>query len=132
MNMRTGSIAASLALFFAATAPDATGENTATGYFNADLPDAMTFLDGREVKTADDWEARKAEIRKLWCDYLHRPLPEEVPALLSAKVVKTRKPADGSTRQARCAHVRYAEQEVVRDRSVGTERRMTASPGRCC
>ena len=31
----------------------------AQAYQNADLPDAMTFLNGKEVKTAHDWKARK-------------------------------------------------------------------------
>ncbi len=65
----------------------------------ADLPDAMTFLNGDEVKTADDWNARKTEIRRLWCDYLIGHYPQEVPALLSAEAVKTETPGDGSTRR---------------------------------
>ena len=65
----------------------------------ADLPDTMTFLDGREVKTLDDWAARKAEIKALWCDTFLGRFPEEIPALLSTEVVRTEKPEDGSIRQ---------------------------------
>ncbi|TVP99727.1 MAG: hypothetical protein EA359_16700 [Balneolaceae bacterium] len=35
----------------------------AQDYKNADLPDAMTFLDGTKVKTEADWEKRKKEIK---------------------------------------------------------------------
>lgn len=59
----------------------------------------MTFLDGRDVKTANDWDSRKTEIRKLWCDYLIGHYPKETPVLLSAKVVKTENAGDGSTRK---------------------------------
>jgi len=68
-------------------------------YQNADLPDAMTFLDGSEVKTKADLEKRKTEIRKLWCDYFIGHYPEEAPKLLSAEVIKAENAADGSTRK---------------------------------
>lgn len=87
------------AMLSPATAPYAAGNHqAAAGYSSADLPDAMTFLDGRKVKTREDWDARRAEIRDLWCENLIGHYPEEAPALLSAKVVKTNTPADGSTR----------------------------------
>jgi pimeloyl-ACP methyl ester carboxylesterase len=86
-------------LLFAATAPCGADEKEPASYSNADLPDAMTFLDGRVVKTTEDWKARKAEIKKLWCDYFIGHYPKEVPALLSAEVVKTKTPTDGSTRK---------------------------------
>lgn len=65
----------------------------------ADLPDAMTFLNGSRVDTKQDWELRKDEIRKLYCDYFLGHFPEDVPKLVSAEVVKTVRPADGSTRK---------------------------------
>lgn len=70
-----------------------------TRIHRADLPDAMTFLNGREVKILDDWEARKVEIKTLWCHTFIGRFPTEVPVLLSAEVVKTDRPADGSARQ---------------------------------
>jgi pimeloyl-ACP methyl ester carboxylesterase len=79
---------------------DVTAEwNSRDSFIHADLPDAMTFLDGREVKTLEDWAARKAEIRELWCDTFIGRYPKEVPALLSAEVVKTVTPPDGSIRK---------------------------------
>ncbi|MEE4198411.1 MAG: alpha/beta hydrolase [Bacteroidales bacterium] len=68
-------------------------------YKNADLPDAMTFLDGTKVKTKADWEKRKKEIKNLWCDNFIGHYPKEVPGLLSAEVVKTEKKDDGTTRK---------------------------------
>ena len=65
----------------------------------ADLPDAMTFIDGKVVKSMEDWPARKTEIQKLWCEYFIGSFPEEVPELLSAKVVRSTKYKDGSTRK---------------------------------
>ena len=68
-------------------------------YQNADLPDAMTFLDGSKVKTKADWEKRKKEIKKLWGDYFIGHFPNTVPELLSAEVVKTEEKDDGTTRK---------------------------------
>jgi pimeloyl-ACP methyl ester carboxylesterase len=71
----------------------------AQDFHSADLPDAMTFLDGKVVKSMEDWLARKAEIQKLWCDYFIGNYPEEVPELLSAKVVRSTTYKDSSTRK---------------------------------
>lgn len=68
-------------------------------YQSADLPDAMTFLDGSKVKTKADWEERKKEIKNLWCDYFIGHYPKEVPELLSTEVIKIEKKEDGSTRK---------------------------------
>ena len=59
-------------------------------YKNADLPDAMTFLDGSKVKTKRDWEKRKKEIKDLWCDYFIGHYPKEVPELLYAAALDKR------------------------------------------
>jgi pimeloyl-ACP methyl ester carboxylesterase len=68
-------------------------------YKNADLPDALTFLDGRKVITKADWELRKKEIKNLWCEYFIGDYPKEAPNLLFAEVVKTEEKKDGSTRK---------------------------------
>ncbi|MEX2567597.1 MAG: alpha/beta fold hydrolase [Cyclobacteriaceae bacterium] len=68
-------------------------------YKNPDLPDAMTFLDGKKVKTVADWENRKKEIKHLWCDNFIGYYPEEVPKLLSAEVLSTTKNEDGTSRK---------------------------------
>ena len=72
-------------------------------YIGADLPDAMTFIDGRRVVAVDEWEARRAEIKKLWCDYYIGRYPDETPALLSAKVVKSTK-GGGLSETVWCSH----------------------------
>lgn len=99
MNGKYGYIANAIILFFAATALNAAAQTEPAGYFHADLPDAMTFLNGKQVKTVDGWKARKAEIRKLWCDYFIGHYPAEIPALISAEVVSTKTAADGSLRK---------------------------------
>lgn len=72
---------------------------SAQTYKSADLPDALTFLDGSKVKTNADWEQRKKEIKDLWCEYFIGEYPKEVPNLLFAEVVKTEAKEDGSTRK---------------------------------
>lgn len=71
----------------------------AQNYKSADLPDALTFLDGSKVKTNADWEQRKKEIKNLWCEYFIGDYPKEVPNLLFARVVKTEAKEDGTTRK---------------------------------
>ncbi len=66
----------------------------AQNYKNADLPDAMTFLNGDKVKTKADFEKRKAEIKDLWCKYYIGYFPKKVPALLNAEVISERKNED--------------------------------------
>lgn len=98
MNGKFGYIASSIILLFAATALNAADGTEHANYIDTDIPDAMTFLNGKEVKSADDWNARKTEIKKLWCDHFIGHYPAEIPALLSAEVVMTKTPADGSLR----------------------------------
>ena len=71
--------------------------SSAQTYRNAYLPDAMTFVDGRKVKSTADFEERKREIRDLWCKYYIGSYPKETPALLTAKHIKKTVKEDGST-----------------------------------
>lgn len=71
----------------------------AQAYRNADLPDAITFLNGNQVKTAADFQKRKKEIKELWCKYYIGHFPDKVPALLSAKLIRQFKKEDGSIRK---------------------------------
>lgn len=68
-------------------------------YKKADLPDAMTFLDGGKVKTKSDFQKRKKEIKDLWCDYYIGRFPDEIPALLSAELIRKERKEDGSLRK---------------------------------
>jgi hypothetical protein len=68
-------------------------------YQNADVPDAMTFINGSKVKSDVDWEKRKKEIKKMWYDYFIGHYPKEVPKLVSAEIITTEKRVDGSTRK---------------------------------
>ena len=85
-------------LIFAFILASALSLNAQT-YNNADLPDALTFLDGTRVETKSDWEKRTKEIKNLWCDFYIGHFPSEVPELLSAKVIKTEIKEDGTTRK---------------------------------
>ena len=41
-----------------------------------ELPDLLTFLDGTPVKTADDWQKRRAEIKGLYEYYMYGYMPD--------------------------------------------------------
>jgi pimeloyl-ACP methyl ester carboxylesterase len=56
-------------------------------YSNPYLPPLLKFLDGTPVKTIEDWEKRRSEIRELMCRYFIGTVPDTPPALLSAEVV---------------------------------------------
>ncbi len=52
------------------------------------LPDPLKFLDGRAVKTAEDWKARRAEILDLFQKYVFGTIPPH-PKLDHADVTET-------------------------------------------
>jgi pimeloyl-ACP methyl ester carboxylesterase len=68
-------------------------------YKSADLPDALTFLDGSKVETKSDWQKRKKEIKNLWCAYFIGHYPKEPSKLLSANVIEFSQQKDGTTRK---------------------------------
>ena len=68
-------------------------------YKNAELPDALTFLNGEKVQTKADFEKRKAEIKDLWCKYYTGYFPKKVPAVLSDTLVSMKEEADGTFRK---------------------------------
>ena len=68
-------------------------------FVDPDIPDSMTFLNGQPVNTKSDWESRRREIRKLWCDYFIGHFPKEIPKLLSAKAGQASRTTDGSYRR---------------------------------
>ena len=70
-----------------------------TQYHRADLPPLMEFLDGTPVRTMDEFQRRKQEIRRLFCDYFIGSFPEDVPAILAAEILDEQKKEDGSTRR---------------------------------
>ncbi len=57
-------------------------------YRSADLPPVLEFLDGRPVRSADDWKARRAEIKQLWCDTYLGHFPAKAPKLLEARTLE--------------------------------------------
>src|SRR5689334_316143 len=44
-----------------------------------ELPDPFTFRDGSKVKTREDWERRRAELKEMILFYEFGPLPPEGP-----------------------------------------------------
>jgi dienelactone hydrolase len=65
------------------------------------LPDPLTFYDGRPVKTAQDWQARRDEIRQLFEQYAWGALPPH-PRFDRADVQDT--PGDGYKTRAATLH----------------------------
>jgi len=68
-------------------------------FVDPDIPDSMTFLNGQPVNTKSDWESRRREIRKLWCDYFIGHFPKDIPKLLSAKAGQASRTIDDSYRR---------------------------------
>jgi pimeloyl-ACP methyl ester carboxylesterase len=99
MNAVTTQLTKYLTLFCAASTLCSAFADETASFSKPDLPDAMRFLNGKPVETKSDWFARKAEIKKLWCDFFIGHYPSEVPQLLSAEIVQTNRPVDGSVRK---------------------------------
>src|ERR1051325_855205 len=57
----------------------------------ADPPPLLRLQDGRPVQSREDWEARKAEIRRLLCHYIIGSFPDHLPPLADAEVVTEEK-----------------------------------------
>lgn len=88
-----------LPVVWLATSASMVAAEEAKPYAKADLPPLLEFLDGTPVRTMGDFQRRREEIRRLWCDYFIGSFPQDVPAILHAKIVKQQVQADGSTRR---------------------------------
>ena len=53
----------------------------------AGLPPLLEFYDGRPVRTADQWQERRSELRRLLCEYFIGSPPQEIPQLKQAEVL---------------------------------------------
>lgn len=69
------------------------------GYVRVDLPPLLEFLDGRPVRTREDFARRQDEIRRLFCQYFIGEFPQQVPGIVNAEILETVLPDDGSTRR---------------------------------
>ncbi len=67
---------------FGAPRPDFQAMRTFAG-----LPPLLKFYDGRPVPTVDQWQERRAELRRLLCQYFLGSPPEQAPRLKEAKVL---------------------------------------------
>lgn len=74
---------------------------TTEGQFEGrmDLPPLLEFVDGRQVKTPDDWKKRQQEIRERLTQTFIGSFPAETPRILDAEVVSDEKRDDGSRRK---------------------------------
>jgi pimeloyl-ACP methyl ester carboxylesterase len=52
------------------------------------LPPLLRSRDGREVKTLEDWQARRDEIKSLLCHYVLGTFPDEIPRLTEAETLR--------------------------------------------
>jgi dienelactone hydrolase len=59
------------------------------------MPDPLVFLDGKPVRTAADWEKRKAEIKQLYQQYIVGTMPPK--AKLFKSTVTSETPGEGYT-----------------------------------
>ena len=53
----------------------------------AGLPPLLEFYDGRSVRTADQWQERRTELRRLLCEYFLGSPPPDVPRRKQVKVL---------------------------------------------
>jgi pimeloyl-ACP methyl ester carboxylesterase len=67
----------------------------------ADLPPLLQFEDGAPVRTREDWQKRRTEIRRLLCQYILGSFPEKIPSLGRADVL-----AETKSRRTIRRHVR--------------------------
>jgi dienelactone hydrolase len=77
--------------------PLATAEGQS--YAREDLPPLLEFLDGRQVKTGDDWKERREEIRSLLIKHFIGTFPSETPGIANAEIVSDETREDGSRRR---------------------------------
>ena len=68
-------------------------------YSRTELPPLLEFLDGRMVRTPEDWKERRAEIRSLLVQYFIGSFPAETPQIAGAEVVSDEAREDGSRRR---------------------------------
>ena len=84
-----------LALLFAIPSAPAKGQ----AYSRTELPPLLEFLDGRKVKTSEEWEQRRAEIRSLLIQYFIGSFPAETPQITGVEIVSDNTREDGSRRR---------------------------------
>lgn len=64
-------------------------------FHSADLPPVMRFLDDTPVETEEDWQRRREEIARLWCETCIGHFPEETPDLLEVHAASETPRQDG-------------------------------------
>jgi dienelactone hydrolase len=85
-------------LLASAAASDGSGPDR-PAHVRADLPPMLEFLDGTPVRSLADFERRKEEIRRLFCEHFIGSFPDRAPRLVDAAILEERHHDDGSTRR---------------------------------
>lgn len=67
----------------------------AVDYQSADLPPVLEFIDGSEVENKEDWQERREEIKRLWCDTYIGHFPKTPPAILNVEIKGQTEREDG-------------------------------------
>lgn len=65
----------------------------------AGLPPLLEFYDGRPVRTADQWQERRAELRRLLCEYFLGSAPKLAPQRKRTKVLAETRQGSSVSRQ---------------------------------
>lgn len=86
---------------------------TTTFALAAELPDPFVFADGRRVQKADDWRARREEIRKLVMQYEYGELPTAPKNVTVTPLI---------THQLRPANVSHRQFKVTCDLGEGRDK----------
>ena len=82
-------------------------------YSRTELPPLLEFLDGRKVRTPEDWKQRRAEIRSLLIQYFIGSFPAETPQIAGAEIVSDEACAGRFPPEAHSRHVGYSQSGVV-------------------
>ena len=68
---------------------------SAAEYQSADLPPVLEFFNGEPVDDPKDWESRRQEIKRLWCDTYIGHFPNKNPSLIKAQIRRHETREDG-------------------------------------
>lgn len=79
---------------FGAARPDFQALRTFAG-----LPPLLEFYDGRPVRTADQWQQRRAELRRLLCEYFLGTPPKQIPQRKQVRVLAETRQGASVSRQ---------------------------------
>jgi dienelactone hydrolase len=68
-------------------------------YVRAEIPTLMEFVDGTPVRTIEDLDRRRQEIRQLFCEHFTGTFPNQVPKIIAVAILEEHRIGDGSIRR---------------------------------